>query len=75
MANHKWQDNVCVKCKILREREEKKTFVRDRSVLIHGVWEDRPVFRYDMAWSYTDMFGNKIGFERPSCITPKTYDD
>lgn len=75
MIKHKWKDDTCERCKMFREKREKKTHVHDRSVLIHGVWEDKPVFRYDIRWWYIDFFGKQIGFKRPDCIPPKSYDD
>ncbi len=68
MVRHRWKDDVCVNCGVKRSRAERKKFVRDRSVLINGVWEDSPVFKYDISWLYWKD-DKKGTFERPDCIT------
>lgn len=65
--NHKWKDNVCINCGLHREKRDFRKLKRTYSKLIHGVWEDIPVWEFGTAWWY----GLKNKFNRPDCKKEK----
>ena len=67
--NHSWgENNKCTKCGIYRDKLECRTLVRTYSKLTRaGIFEDFPVYRYDMKWHYFTEDHQSIGFERPNC--------
>lgn len=70
--NHRWKDNVCQKCGLVRDRMEYKKAGLPYSVLGRdGCWYDKVPFTYGTAWYYGIKSGENsvmgIGFERPPC--------
>lgn len=65
--NHKWQNDVCLRCGLTREKREYKKAGIPYSVLGRdGCWYDRVPYTFGTAYYY----GEKYKFERPSCIAP-----
>lgn len=71
--NHKWENNVCVNCGVHRMMQDYRKLERTYSKLIHGIWEDIPVYSYGKKWYYGYPNSDKkeyikgIGFNRPDC--------
>ena len=62
--NHKWKDDVCVKCGLRRERKEYKKPGMPYAVLGRdGCWYDKVPYTFGIGWHY----GKRFGFERPPC--------
>lgn len=64
MLRHKWKDNECTKCGIIREMRPKKT-----KVAIVGNTDS---YKYETRYLY--IAGLKEGWIRPQCWRT-TYDD
>jgi hypothetical protein len=65
MSNHKWKDNVCIKCGLSRERKEYRQVQSTGSYLgKDGCFYDKHYYTYGTAWHY----GSKYKFERPECV-------
>ncbi len=61
--NHKWKDNKCLKCGIERQKKEYKRWQRSETVLRDGVWVDKNIHTFGIAWHY----GPEHKFIRPNC--------
>lgn len=77
--NHKWKNNVCIRCGVGRMKVSYKKWVRTYSKLVNGVFEDRDVYQYGRAWWYgkpvdpnVDHLFNSTGFDRPDCHESST---
>jgi hypothetical protein len=70
-VNHKWENNICVRCGIKRElREYRKPGLPYGVLGRDGCWYDKVPFTHGTAWHY----GKPYGFERPNCpITNRTH--
>lgn len=65
--NHKWNNNVCEKCGIKREKKEAKILLRTYSALGRdGCFYDKPVYDFRVLWHY-----GPTRFERPDCVEKK----
>lgn len=63
--NHRWKDNKCIRCGIVRERKEYKKLLRTYSKLCSdGCFHDIPIWGYGIGWWY----GDSHEFNRPHCI-------
>jgi len=63
--NHKWKDNVCVRCGIARKRKGWKLLM---AITNHPPYNH---YIYGNDWHY----GKEHGFKRPDCITPTKPED
>jgi hypothetical protein len=64
MSNHKWKNNICIKCGISRERKDFKRWQSTGSVLGRdGCWYDKHYYTFGTGWYY----GKEYGFDRPQC--------
>lgn len=71
--NHSWlqshpldpelQTQECIRCGIKRHKRLWRKKTGERSVLIRGVWEDKPVYQFGIKWWY----GKDHEFNRPNC--------
>jgi hypothetical protein len=68
---HKWKDDICVHCGVVRVKKNWTQVIGTRSILRHGVFEDVPVHKIGRDFWYSNN-GNEYGFERPNCLI---YDD
>ncbi len=59
MANHRWKENACTKCGIIRKREAIKTLM--------AITNSPPYdhYKYESRWVYS--LNNKITTKRPEC--------
>lgn len=65
--NHKWNDNICVQCGIMRSKRERQTISYTYSKLGRdGIFYDVPVWTINYHYAYS-LDGNVWLFERPDC--------
>lgn len=66
--NHRWSDNKCAQCGLVREMKDYSRVVRTYSALGRdGCWYDVPVYEYGRKYWY----GHLHKFERPDCKRSK----
>lgn len=64
MKRHRWKDNRCVRCNVIRER---RTRVRVMAIVNHPPWEVR---KYESRYRYET--GDWWTWERPECKSNKS---
>lgn len=73
MIRHKWENDVCIKCGIKRERMERTQLSHTYSILgKDGCFHDVPVYNINLHYAYSES-GIKWSFDRPDCVTQKSF--